>query len=310
MRIRSLLTTLVAAVTIAGGVALVAYADGLGATTPGLPPVSIPTDAPPTVEPSPDPEPTAPPTVEPRPTPEPSAPATDEPADPGAEEPTGPASPEPGTDEPDEPADEPDDEHGYDVVEVQTYLRDAGYYVGPIDGIPGAATTSAIQAFQKVNGLYGDGVVGPKTLAALADPAEPTLRGGEATRIEVDLTRQVAYLVRDGRLVRVLPVSSGNGETYRTASGGTARALTPVGDFRIERRIAGVRVAPLGTLYDPLYFHRGWALHGSNSVPPYPASHGCVRLTRWDATWLFDQVTNGAQVRVYGGTHTFASGGA
>jgi len=88
------------------------------------------------------------------------------------------------------------------------------------------------------------------------------------------------------------------------------RSLTPTGTYRIERHIRGVREADLGTLYDPMYFYRGWAIHGSNSVPAYPASHGCVRVTRADAIWLFDRATIGMQVSLYGGTHTFGQGDA
>lgn len=191
------------------------------------------------------------------------------------------------------------------VAAVQQQLTDLGYYVGPVDGEAGPATASAVTAFQKVNGLTPDGVIGPDTLAALAAPRPPDLRGGPPTRIEVDLDRQVLHLVQDGRRTRTLPISSGNGETYTTASGGTARSVTPVGQFTIERHIRGVRNAPLGTLYDPLYFHRGWAIHGSNSVPPYPASHGCVRVTRADAVWLFDRAPIGTPVIVHGSTHSF-----
>ena len=161
-------------------------------------------------------------------------------------------------------------------------------------------------AFQKVHGLAADGEVGPQTLAALAAPQQPSLRGGAATRVEIDLTRQVLYLVEGGALTRIVPVSSGSGESYTTASGGSARSLTPVGSFTVERKIEGVREAPLGTLYDPMYFHRGWAIHGSNSVPSYPASHGCVRVTRADAQWLFDRAPVGMPVQLYGGDHVFS----
>ncbi|HUH07664.1 MAG TPA: L,D-transpeptidase family protein, partial [Egibacteraceae bacterium] len=75
-----------------------------------------------------------------------------------------------------------------------------------------------------------------------------------------------------------------------------------------NRHIRGVREADLGTLYDPMYFYRGWAIHGSNSVPAYPASHGCVRVTRGDALWLFDRAPLGTTVVIYGGTHVFTAG--
>ena len=208
----------------------------------------------------------------------------------------------------DEPEPEPQGPSSSEVAAVQRRLTELKYYVGPIDGEAGAGTASAVMAFQKVNGLGVDGVVGPNTLAALDNPRTPSLRGGASTRVEVDLTRQVAYYVRGGVLQRVLPVSSGSGQTYTTAGGGTARSLTPVGNYRVQRKINGLRKAPLGSLYDPIYFYRGWALHGSNSVPAYPASHGCVRLTRADARWLFPRMPVGASVSLYGGTHTFAVG--
>ena len=197
----------------------------------------------------------------------------------------------------------------YDVKAVQTQLTALHYYVGAIDGERGAQLHAAVMAFQKVNGLSADGGVGPKTLAALKKPVTPTLKGtGSGTRVEVDLTKQVLYVVKDGAITRILPVSSGSGEKYKTKKGNTATALSPVGYYQIQRRIVGERKADLGTLYDPQYFYKGWAIHGSNSVPAYPASHGCVRVTRTDAKWLLKQIGVGTRVYLYGGTHVFTAG--
>ncbi len=214
-------------------------------------------------------------------------------ASPVAEEPTeGPSTVEPA------PTPEP-----VDLVAVQRRLKELGYLLGPADGVEGQQTRASVMAFQRVNGLSVDGIVGPVTLAALDSPVAPELSSGPATRIEIDLTRQLAHVVRDGTRVVTLHVSSGNGEAYRA---GTAHARTPVGDFRIERRIHGERHAELGVLYDPLYFYRGFAIHGSNSVPDHPASHGCVRVTRADARWLISNVADGTPVRLHGGTHVFS----
>jgi lipoprotein-anchoring transpeptidase ErfK/SrfK len=197
----------------------------------------------------------------------------------------------------------------YDVKAVQTQLTDLGYYVAAIDGERGPALRSAVMAFQKVQGLGADGIVGKMTLAALKAPRKPSLRGNApADRVEVDLTKQVLYVVKGGAIVRILPVSSGNGETYLQKSGRKAKALTPVGYYKVTRRIEGVREADLGTLYDPQYFYRGWAIHGSNSVPAYPASHGCIRVTRADAKYLLRAITVGTHVYVYGGKYTFPAG--
>lgn len=56
---------------------------------------------------------------------------------------------------------------GQEVIEIQTRLKDWGYYDGAVDGIFGSGTKNAVISFQKKNGLTADGVVGSATLAAL-----------------------------------------------------------------------------------------------------------------------------------------------
>lgn len=58
--------------------------------------------------------------------------------------------------------------HGADVHAVQLELRRHGHSPGPIDGRYGASTAAAVRAFQKMDGLKADGVVGPKTAALLS----------------------------------------------------------------------------------------------------------------------------------------------
>lgn len=53
------------------------------------------------------------------------------------------------------------------VTQIQTKLKNWGYYNGAVDGIYGSKTTSAVKYFQSENGLTADGVAGPKTLSAL-----------------------------------------------------------------------------------------------------------------------------------------------
>ena len=241
----------------------------------------------------------------------------DQPSDPPSEQPPAqepPAAPPASEDARPQPPselaasdEEPAEQDVFTVEEQQQLLREYGFLIGPVDGELGQQTTAAIMAYQQVNGLAVDGVVGPRTKEALrAGSVEPELAGGPDDRIEVDLDAQLLHLVEDGQRVVTLKVSSGSGEGYETGGGGTARALTPVGRFVIERRIHGVREAPLGRLYDPLYFHRGFAVHGSPSVPAHPASHGCVRISMADAAWLIQQVPDGVPVHLYGGTHVFA----
>ncbi|OBZ16608.1 MULTISPECIES: cell wall hydrolase [Bacillales] len=56
---------------------------------------------------------------------------------------------------------------GEDIPELQFRLQSVGYYNLPIDKNFGKATFSAVQRFQKNNGIQSDGVVGPKTWAKL-----------------------------------------------------------------------------------------------------------------------------------------------
>lgn len=59
--------------------------------------------------------------------------------------------------------------------EIQTALKNAGYYIGAIDGKIGRMSTKAIEDFQEANGLQVDGKVGPKTWSVLGKylTAEP-----------------------------------------------------------------------------------------------------------------------------------------
>jgi outer membrane murein-binding lipoprotein Lpp len=54
------------------------------------------------------------------------------------------------------------------VREIQTCLKNAGFYKGDIDGVKGRKTRAAIRKFQNANGLNADGVVGKKTWEALS----------------------------------------------------------------------------------------------------------------------------------------------
>lgn len=56
---------------------------------------------------------------------------------------------------------------GFEVEALQERLRELGYYGGNIDGEFGPITERGVTLFQKAKGLKDDGIVGPKTWAAL-----------------------------------------------------------------------------------------------------------------------------------------------
>ncbi len=53
-------------------------------------------------------------------------------------------------------------------IEIQTALKNAGFYTGAIDGKIGPKSKKAIEDFQTANGLKADGKVGTKTWEALS----------------------------------------------------------------------------------------------------------------------------------------------
>jgi N-acetylmuramoyl-L-alanine amidase len=59
---------------------------------------------------------------------------------------------------------------GQEVRNIQTRLKNWGYYSGSVDGIYGTLTVSAVKEFQRKNGLTADGVAGNATLAKIGLP--------------------------------------------------------------------------------------------------------------------------------------------
>lgn len=165
---------------------------------------------------------------------------------------------------------------GPDVAHLEQQLTGLGFWLGTPDARFDTGTAHAVVAFQKLAGLPPDGVVGDRTAAALASATPPTPRSPSGHVLEIDLTHQVLVVAHEGATLAVLDISSGR-----------VAGTTPTGRFVITRQIEGNHRAPLGVLYRPKYFYRGVAVHGYPSVPPYPASHGCVRTTNAAMDWLW-----------------------
>jgi lipoprotein-anchoring transpeptidase ErfK/SrfK len=190
---------------------------------------------------------------------------------------------------------------GADVTTLERRLAAQKADVGRVDGVFDYDLQHAVIAFQKSQGIARTGVYDSATRVRLGAPAAVRLRYPSTGRaVEIDLRKQVLYLSEGGVLRRMVDVSSGGNYLYES-DGVTYRATTPVGSFHITRKIDGVRVSRLGELYRPAYFYSGWAIHGSNSEPTYPASHGCIRVTNPVQDRLFGLLTVGTPVTVYPG---------
>ncbi|MFV0464257.1 MAG: L,D-transpeptidase family protein [Nostocoides sp.] len=182
---------------------------------------------------------------------------------------------------------------------VQQRLTELGYWNGPADGVFGGLTIQAVYALQKSAGLGRDGVIGPKTMAALTAGVTPTptLTDG----IEIDKAKQILMVVEGGELVWTFNTSTGGGYSYTSSAGYPAIAATPGGTFSVYRSVDGVDVGKLGALYRPRYFNGGIAVHGAPYIPPYPASHGCARVSNpaMDFIWSQDFMPKGSTVLVH-----------
>ena len=85
---------------------------------------------------------------------------------------------------------------GETVRQVQTKLKQWGYYSGSVDGVFGQSTYEAVMWFQRANGLTADGTVGGATLAALgisAQSAEGTTAASAAGTSDVELLAHCVY---------------------------------------------------------------------------------------------------------------------
>ena len=190
---------------------------------------------------------------------------------------------------------------GAEVKALQERLTELGYWNGKADGKFGGTTTQAVYALQKAAGLSRDGVVGDRTKKALEQGVRPKARSSTGYVVEIDKKKQLLMLVRDGVVEQTFNTSTGSGERYENASGGTSIASTPKGKFAVGRQIDGWRNAPLGMLWRPKYFNGGIAVHGAKSVPPYAASHGCARLSisAMNYLWKNDKLPLKTKVWVY-----------
>jgi lipoprotein-anchoring transpeptidase ErfK/SrfK len=185
------------------------------------------------------------------------------------------------------------------VQEAEQVLSSLGYWITKVDGKSDDSTRQGIIAFQKVEGLKRTGVLSDDVLRSLRLASKPSAKYSGAAHVEIDISRQVIFLVNDaGEVTNVLSTSTGNGERY-FSEGKWQKAYTPRGTFKIQRQIKGIRKAPLGTIYYPSYFNGGIAIHGSNSIPVKAASHGCARIPRFADRQFVEMVKVGMPVYVY-----------
>lgn len=211
-----------------------------------------------------------------------------------------------------DPPIQPVNQHdGEETKRIQARLLELGFWVAGVDGDYGLTTRQAVMAFQKYVGIEADGSVGPITadfLTQITERVKPT-RPVEGDKVEVDKDKQLLFIIYGGQVVWALNTSTGSGQYYveqnqkdptKYESG---RSITRNGDFDVYReREEGWWEGDLGKIYRPKYVSGGIAIHGSNSIPNYPASHGCIRVSvpAMDMIWASGLVPKGFPVSVFG----------
>jgi lipoprotein-anchoring transpeptidase ErfK/SrfK len=108
----------------------------------------------------------------------------------------------------------------------------------------------------------------------------------------------VLLLVNNEGGVRVLPVSTGSGKPF-VSDGQTSVAYTPRGRFVVYDKSYGWEDGQLGSVFYANYITGGVAIHGYESVPTRPASHGCIRIPMFAARDVSKLLALGTIVLVY-----------
>ena len=190
---------------------------------------------------------------------------------------------------------------GAEVAALEKRLETLLYDVGKVDDLYDQNTAYGVMAFQKVHGMARTGRATDDVIAALATAKQPAalVPNGGDNRVEIDIPRQVLFLYKSNTLQKILTISSGNNKRF-CSEGWCRRAVTPGGSYGFYRQGRGWETGPLGSLYNPIYFNGGIAVHGSKSVPAQPASHGCIRIPMSAAEWFPGAVHIGMPVHVVG----------
>jgi peptidoglycan hydrolase-like protein with peptidoglycan-binding domain len=221
---------------------------------------------------------------------------------------------------------------GDDVKMVQERLNALKFDVGAADGIFGDNTRAAVWAFQDLfrnekttPKRNADGRVTPELWDKIQDPLPivDTAKNATARHANVYLPSQLMIVWNGPQIEVITHVSTGSGKEWcerpknvppwpgaTTTTNAVAgdklqkicgKSITPGGIFRVYRKTFGKSEIPLGTVYDPVFFNKGVAIHGFGDVPNYPESHGCVRVPLHIGTRLSKFLLKGDNVFVYDG---------
>jgi L,D-transpeptidase catalytic domain len=170
---------------------------------------------------------------------------------------------------------------------VQQQLAALHFFI-PQTGVYDEGTELAVNAYHRLLGKgEGHPMLDPATLTDLLDlkGSFHVLHPDQGSHAEGDLSDQVLAFINGGQVQLMFPISSGKPSTP-----------TILGDFQVYYK------EPEYTsdgMYFSSFFHGGYAIHGYDPAPDYPASHGCMRLPIVDAIPAFNWMKVGDWVDTY-----------
>lgn len=151
----------------------------------------------------------------------------------------------------------------------------------------GGKTARGVLAYRKVNGMTRSMRAG-KGLVKRAFAGRGGYRvhhPGAGRHVEAPLGKQVLVFAKGDKPYAIYPVSSGKPSTP-----------TVTGHFTFIRQEPGYNSHGM---YYSFYFYGGYAVHGYESVPDYPASHGCIRTFIADQPEIFERIEFGEDIFVF-----------
>ena len=172
------------------------------------------------------------------------------------------------------------------VVGFKKAMRKMGYIVNS-GRCFGGKTGRGVLAYRKVNGMA-------RSMRAGKGLVEDVFAGkggyevshpGAGKHVEAPLSKQVLVFAKGDKPYAIYPISSGKSSTP-----------TVTGHYEFIRTEPGYNSHGM---YYSWYFYGGYAIHGYESVPDYPASHGCLRTFIADQPEVYERISYGEDIFIW-----------
>ncbi|HZO05531.1 MAG TPA: L,D-transpeptidase [Solirubrobacterales bacterium] len=175
---------------------------------------------------------------------------------------------------------------GKAVVGFKKAMREMGY-IANSGSCYGGKTARGVLAYRKVNNMSRSMRSGAALVKAVYDgQGEYHVKyPGAGQHVEAPLSKQVLVFADGDKPTAIYPISSGKSSTP-----------TVTGHYEFIRTEPGYNSHGM---YYSFYFYGGYAVHGYESVPDYPASHGCLRTFIADQPEIYNRINFGEDIFIW-----------